>query len=96
MATFFAAQSPWARRNKCTAVGVVVQAQWVGVGGHKGCLNTSNFSSAISRLLFGCKKPELRARRKPLGNTCCIGSHKKVAPLTVRCGILPVLLSRQR
>ena len=37
-----------------------------GVGRHKGCLNTSNFSSAIMRLQFGCKKPKLRARLKPL------------------------------
>ena len=67
-----------------------------GVGRHKGCLNTSNFSNAIMRLQFGCKKPKLRARLKPLGNTCCNTSHKKVAPLTLRCTVFLVLLSRQR
>ena len=67
-----------------------------GVDGHKGSLNTNNLSSEIKRLLLGCKNPELRARRKPLGSTCCNTSHKKVAPLTVRCAVLLVLLSRQR
>ena len=51
-----------------------------GVGGLKGCLNTSNFSSAIRRVLLGCKKPKLRARRNPLGNTCCNTSRTKAAP----------------
>ena len=47
-------------------------------------------------LAVGCKKPKLRARRKPLGNTCCMSSQRKVAPLTVRCAVFLVLLSRQR
>ena len=42
----------------------------------------SNFSSrcskAIRRLQLGCRKPKLRARRNPLGSTCCSTSHKKV------------------
>ena len=76
--------SSWGR-----GVGVVA-----GVGGPTGCLNTSNFNSAIKRLLLGCKKPKLRARRNPLGNTCCMSSHKKVAPLTVHCAVFLVLLSR--
>ena len=52
-----------------------------------GSLNTSRRNSAIRRLQFGCRKPKLRARRKPLGNTCCMSSHKKAAPLTVRVAI---------
>ena len=67
-----------------------------GVGAPTGCLNTNNFNNAIKRLLFGCKKPKLRARLKPLGSTCCSTSHKKVAPLTLRSVIFLVLLSRQR
>ena len=67
-----------------------------GLIGLIGCLNTSSRSSAIRRLQFGCRKPKLRARRKPLGNTCCMSSHKKVAPLTVRSAIFLVLLSRYR
>ena len=67
-----------------------------GLIGLIGCLNTRNRNSAISRLQFGCKKPKLRALRKPLGSTCCMSSHKKVAPLTVRTIVLLVLLSRQR
>ena len=35
-------------------------------------LNTSNFNSAIMRLQLGCKKPKLRERLKPLGNTCSL------------------------
>ena len=65
-----------------------------GVGGQRGCLNTSNFNSAIKRLLLGCKKPKLRERLKPLGNTCCNTSQRKAAPLTVRCTVFLVLLSR--
>ena len=67
-----------------------------GVGGAAGCLNTSNFSSAIMRLQLGCRKPKLRARLKPLGSTCCSTSHKKVAPLTLRSTVFWVLLSCQR
>ena len=67
-----------------------------GTGALTGSLNTSNLSSAISRLQFGCRKPKLRARRKPLGNTCCISSHKKADPLTVRVAIFLVLLPGQR
>ena len=67
-----------------------------GVGGAAGCLNTNNFNSEIKRLLLGCKKPKLRERLKPLGNTCCSTSHKKVAPLTVRSIIFLVSLSRNR
>ena len=37
-----------------------------------------------------------RPAKKPLGNTCCMSSHKKAAPLTVRVAIFLVLLSRQR
>ncbi len=59
----------------------------VGVGEQAGCLKTSSRSSAIRRLQFGCKNPKLRARRKPLGSTCCISSHRKAAPLTVRVAI---------
>ena len=44
----------------------------------------SNFSSrcskAISRLQFGCRNPKLRARRNPLGSTCCNTSHRNCAP----------------
>jgi hypothetical protein len=54
-----------------------------GAGALGDSLNTSNFGNAIKRLLLGCKKPKLRARRNPLGSTCCMSSHKKVAPLTV-------------
>ena len=82
--------SSWGR-----GVGVVA-----GVGGcdgwTPGCLNTSNFKSAIKRLLLGCKKPKLRVRLKPLGRTCCNISQRKAAPLTVRCTVFWVLLSRQR
>ena len=66
------------------------------VGGAGGALNTSSRSSAISRLLLGCKKPWLRERREPVGNTCCSTSHRKAAPRTVRVIDLPDLLSRQR
>ena len=59
-------------------------------------MNTNNFNNAIKRLLLGCKKPKLRERLKPLGSTCCSTSHKKVAPLTLRCTVFLVLLSRQR
>lgn len=36
-----------------------------------GTLKTSSFSSAASRLAFGCRKPQQRVRRSPLGNTGC-------------------------
>jgi hypothetical protein len=68
----------------------------VGMGGQPGCLNTNSLSSVIKRLLLGCRKPKLRERRNPLGNTCCNTSHKKVAPLTVRTVIFLVALSRYR
>lgn len=42
----------------------------------------------------GCRKPKLRARRRPLGNTFCSTSRRKLAPPSVRTPILPVLASR--
>jgi hypothetical protein len=45
----------------------------------------STCSKAIRRLQLGCRKPKLRARRKPLGSTCCRTSQRKSAPETVRC-----------
>ena len=38
----------------------------------------------------------MRARRKPLGNTGCISSYKKVVPLTVRIIVFAVLASHYR
>ena len=58
--------------------------RWRIVAGSEGGVNFNNTcSSAIRRLEFGCRKPKLRARRKPLGNTCCRTSHRKCAPQTV-------------
>ena len=34
-------------------------------------------SKAIRRLQLGCRKPKLRARRKPFGSTCCSTRHRK-------------------
>ncbi len=45
---------------------------------------SSRCNNAISRLQFGCRKPKLRARRNPFGNTCCNISHRNCAPETVR------------
>ena len=40
--------------------------------------NLSNqCSKVIKRLQFGCRKPKLRARRNPLGSTCCNTSQRK-------------------
>ncbi len=39
-------------------------------------------SSWISRLLLGCRKPKLRARRNPFGKTCCSRSRRNATPLT--------------
>ena len=70
-------------------------ARWRIVAGSAGGVNFNNTcSSAIRRLEFGCRKPKLRARRKPFGNTCCKMSHRKCAPQTVRRSIRPVLASR--
>lgn len=70
-------------------------ARWRIVAGSEGGANFNNTcSSAIRRLEFGCRKPKLRARRKPLGNTCCRTSHRKCAPQTVRRSARPVLASR--
>jgi hypothetical protein len=66
-----------------------------GVALSLGRLNTSNFSKLISLLLLGCKKPKLRALRKPLGSTCNT-RRRNCAPLTVRVVRRLVLLSRQR
>ena len=38
---------------------------------------SSRCSKAIRRLQFGCRKPKLRARRNPLGRTCCSTSQRK-------------------
>ena len=61
-----------------------------------GMIFNTHCNNAISRLLLGCGNPKLRARRKPLGNTGCISSHKKGVPLTVRIIVFPVLASRYR
>ena len=61
---------------------------FIQVCGGMGVSFNTHCSNAISRLLLGCRKPKLRARRKPLGRTCCMSSHKKVAPLTVRVAAL--------
>ena len=52
---------------------------------------SSRCSKAIRRLQLGCRKPKLRALRKPLGSTCCSTSHRNCAPDTVRRSSLPVL-----
>ena len=39
-------------------------------------------------------KPKLRARRNPLGSTCCKMSHRNSAPSTVRSIRLPRFASR--
>ncbi len=76
------------------------QAQTMGARSrtHAEARGGTNFSStcsnAIKRLQFGCRKPKLRARRNPLGSTCCNTSQRKSAPATVRCSIRPVLAWR--
>ena len=54
----------------------------------------SSCNSRIAPALLGCRKPKLRARRRPLGNTCCSTSHRKSAPGSVRWAILQVSASR--
>src|ERR1035437_1932148 len=55
---------------------------------------SSTCSKAIKRLQLGCRKPKLRARRNPLGSTCCNTSHRKCAPDTVLRSIVPVFAFR--
>jgi hypothetical protein len=54
----------------------------------------SNFSKRCSkpirRLQLACRKPKLRARRKPLGSTCWRISQRKSAPVSERFSDLPV------
>ena len=68
---------------------------FIQVGPGSGATFSAICSSAIRRLLFGCRKPKLRDRRKPLGSTCCRSSDRKRAPLTVRTALLPVWLQMQ-
>ena len=45
---------------------------------------SSTCSKAIKRLQLGCRKPKLRARRNPLGSTCCGGVLNSVCEATGR------------
>ena len=45
-----------------------------------GLIASTSCNKAMLRLQFGCKKPKLRALRKPFGSTCCSTSHKNSAP----------------
>ena len=64
-----------------------VGVAWAG-GAARRC---STCSSRMALALLGCRKPKLRAWRKPLGSTCWSTSQRKSVPASVHSAALLVL-----